>query len=68
MSAAPRRRGRPPLDPSDPSVGVYSTLPGKQYDALYGLASRSRVTLSELVRRTLQQLLRKADRSSDERT
>jgi len=48
-----RRPGRPPLDPTDPSVVVKFSLPGKRYDALYRAASAHCMNVPELIRRAL---------------
>lgn len=53
MTAPRRRPGRPPLDPTDPSIEVCLTLPSKRYDDLYARAQRARVTVPELIRRRL---------------
>lgn len=51
-STPPRkRRGRPPLDPDDPSINVHFRLPAKQYDAAFAEAQRERVSLAEHFRR-----------------
>lgn len=49
----PRRTGRPPLDAEDDSVQVCLTLPARQYDALYDQAQQDRVSVPEVIRRTL---------------
>jgi hypothetical protein len=59
-----RRRGRPPLDATDPSVDVSTRLPSKQFDQLSTLAHRHRLTVAALTRRVLQQVLRKASTPS----
>ena len=41
MTDEERRRGRPPLDPHDPSVDLHFRVPGKQYDAAYSRRSRN---------------------------
>jgi hypothetical protein len=47
----PRRgRGRPPLDPHDPSVDVHVRVPSRQYDALYRRARDARLTVAEYLR------------------
>lgn len=51
MADDPRRPGRPPLDPSDPSVGVYVRMPSREYDRLSQRASQAGVTVPELLRR-----------------
>jgi len=48
-----RRPGRPALDPDDPSVAVCLNLPSKAYDVLYTAAAGARVTVPELIRRSL---------------
>ena len=54
MSETPRRPGRPPLDPHDPSVPVAVRLPSRQYDDLLQRAQRERSTVADLIRRSLQ--------------
>jgi hypothetical protein len=48
-----RPPGRPPLDPTDPSVHVGVTLPAKQFDALCAQAHRASVSLPEVIRRLI---------------
>jgi hypothetical protein len=50
----PRRRGRPPVDPTDRSVLVTVTLPGRRYDALCRRALRLQTSLPEIIRRELE--------------
>jgi hypothetical protein len=50
----PKRNGRPPLDPSDPSVSVHFRLPGKQYDATLALARDARLDLGDYIRVALK--------------
>jgi hypothetical protein len=57
---AARRPGRPPLDPSDPSVDLHVKLPSKAYDDLFAKAQALRVSVPELVRRGVR-LLAKAN-------
>jgi len=45
--------GRPPLDPTDPSVCVGVSLPTKQFDALCAQAHRASVSLPEVIRRLI---------------
>ena len=52
-----RRRGRPPLDPTDPSTRVCIAIPGRRYDALYARASDARLTVPELIRRELSRTI-----------
>ena len=52
------RRGRPPLDPDDPSVKVCLSLPGKRYDALWRAATETRTTVSALIRESLAETYR----------
>jgi hypothetical protein len=49
-----KRRGRPPLDPDDPSVPVMFRVPSKQYDATFRNARDARETVSDYVRRAVQ--------------
>jgi hypothetical protein len=58
VTEKPKRGGRPPLDPDDPSVDVHVRLPSKQYDAVYRLAQHARVTVPEMFRRGLENALR----------
>lgn len=44
------RRGRPPIDATDPSVRVAFRLTSKQYDLAYRRATAARLTLSEYLR------------------
>jgi len=48
------RAGRPPLDPSDPSVRVCVRLPSKHYDQLYRQADAGRVSVPELIRQSIR--------------
>jgi hypothetical protein len=48
-----KRTGRPPLDATDPTVEMCLSLPSKRYDELYRQARAERVSVPELVRRTL---------------
>jgi hypothetical protein len=50
----PRKPGRPPLDPNDPSVRVCFRLPGRQYDDLYHRAQRERTDVGTIIRRRLR--------------
>ena len=52
-----KRRGRPPLDPTGPSVNVHLRLTSKHYDALAARADRARESLPEMIRRALVQNL-----------
>jgi hypothetical protein len=56
-----KRPGRPPLDPSDPSVAICLKLPGRRYDALYAAAQHARVSIPEVIRRQISKLDRLAD-------
>lgn len=53
-----KRLGRPPLDPSDPTVKFSLCLPGKRYDALCRLAATERQTVSDVLRRAVTRELR----------
>jgi hypothetical protein len=46
-----RRRGRPRLDPQQPSVSVSVKLTATQYDAVYKRARLARVSVPEIIRR-----------------
>jgi hypothetical protein len=48
-----KRPGRPPLDPTDPSVCVGVTLPTKQFDRLCAQAHRADVSVPEVIRRLI---------------
>ena len=61
----PKRRGRPPLDTTDPSTTVCLALPSKRYDALYRQAAAERVSVPELIRRGLDRRIKYS--KSDER-
>jgi len=49
----PRRRGRPALDASTPSVRVCLTVTAKQYDQFYQRARDERTSVPEAIRRSL---------------
>jgi hypothetical protein len=49
-----KKRGRPPLDATDPSISVHFRLPTKQYDATAANARASRLELAEWIRRALR--------------
>jgi hypothetical protein len=51
----PKRRGRRALDDDDPSMLVGVTLPSKQYDDLAQRALREKVSVPEIVRRTMRE-------------
>ena len=48
-----RRRGRPPLDPADPSVKVTISLPTTQFDKYCATARRQDLSLPEVIRRAM---------------
>jgi len=48
-----KRRGRPPLDPNDPSESISFSLPGRQLKELEERARRARVPTPEIIRREL---------------
>jgi hypothetical protein len=56
-----KRPGRPPLDPSDPSVAICLKVPGRRYDALYVAAQTARVSIPEMIRRQISKLDRHSD-------
>lgn len=49
-----RRPGRPPLDPTDPSVRLSVRLPAKAYDALYTRAQDARLSFADYLRQQLR--------------
>jgi hypothetical protein len=51
---APRKPGRPRLDPSDTSVNVCLSVPGKLYNELATQASRYGVSIAAIVRARLR--------------
>jgi hypothetical protein len=49
-----KRRGRPPLDPSDrESVNVHFRIPARHYEREYARAREARVPISEWFRRRI---------------
>jgi len=62
------RRGRKPLDPTDPTVSLCLRMPSKQFDALDRLARQYRISLPETARRLLRRELRQMDRPDDKRS
>jgi hypothetical protein len=55
----PRRRGRPPLDPNDPSVSVTVRFPGAQYDELYAQARAARTSIPRVIRAAVRERQRR---------
>jgi hypothetical protein len=53
MAEPPRKLGRPPLDPANPTVQVTLRVPAPTYDAIYRRSSRDRCSMSEAIRRQL---------------
>ena len=51
---APKKPGRKPLDPRDPSVPVCFKIPGRQYDALYQRAQQQGTSISDVIRDRLR--------------
>jgi hypothetical protein len=51
-----KREGRPPLDPSDPSVTVSFRLPGKEYDSTLAHAKTARLDLGDYIRTALRRI------------
>ena len=51
-------RGRPPLDPSDPSIDVHFRVPSKAYEAACRQAETERLTLAQWLRRNLVKINR----------
>ncbi len=50
----PRRRGRPPLRPNDPSVTFTVRVPATEFDTTYAKARAARVPFTEWLRRRLK--------------
>jgi Arc/MetJ-type ribon-helix-helix transcriptional regulator len=57
----PKRRGRPPIDPDDPSVTLNVRLPSHQFDQLCHRAHAGRRGVSEVVRALVKSWLRQDD-------
>lgn len=55
------RRGRPPIDPTDPAVCVTFRLTTKQYDLAYKRATAARLTLAEYLRAVVARAAKKHD-------
>lgn len=51
----PKKRGRPAIDPDDPSVPFQLSLPSKELAAVKEQAERDRVTPQEFIRRLLRE-------------
>ena len=58
-------RGRPPLDRADPSVVVSVAMPGRAFDLICRRAHAERLTVPEVIRRTLRESANKKIESSD---
>lgn len=54
---AKRGRGRPPLEHGEPSTALTVRLPNRVYDQACRKATHERVSLPEIVRRALTNLL-----------
>jgi hypothetical protein len=52
-----RRRGRPPLDDKNPSAAVDLRVAPDDYDAVYRIAQRDRVTVNDVIRRAIRRLI-----------
>jgi hypothetical protein len=59
------RPGRPALERGDPSVDVHLVLPGRAFDSLYRRAQVERLTVAELIRRTLRNSENKKTETDD---
>jgi hypothetical protein len=53
------RPGRPPLDREHDSVQICVSVPDHQYDELYAKAREQRVSVPEVIRRTLAKTARR---------
>jgi len=49
-----RKPGRPPLDPTDPSVVVTLRMPARVFEAVCRRAAAARLTVPEVIRRALR--------------
>ena len=58
-----KRPGRPPLDPTDPSVCVGVSLPTKQFDVLDAQARHAAITVPAIIRRIIADALDVDDRA-----
>jgi hypothetical protein len=58
-----RRRGRPQIDPTDPSpsVPVHLMVSARTYDKVFALARRHELSVPELLRRALKRGLTTRD-------
>jgi len=56
---AKHKRGRPPIDATDPSVHVSFRLTTTQYDEAYKRAAAARLTLAEYLRAVVAKAARK---------
>jgi predicted HicB family RNase H-like nuclease len=54
-----KRPGRPRIDPEDPapSAQIHVRISSKQYDQAYSRAAADRISVPELLRRTLREAL-----------
>ncbi len=53
-----KRRGRPPLGAgSTPSADVHFRMPAEDYDQASAIASRQRVSVTEVIRRAVKKLI-----------
>ena len=52
-----KRRGRPPLDPTDPSTKITVALPKRAYDATDRVAKHTNESMAAVIRRGLEKLL-----------
>jgi len=62
MSDDPKRPGRPPMVPGDHTVPVTIRVASRDYDRACSVASRERVSLSELLRRGFTRELEASDK------
>lgn len=59
------RPGRPPLDPTDPSVVVSLRLPSRAFDQVCVRAAAARLTVPEIIRRALRNSANKERETSE---
>jgi hypothetical protein len=62
---AMNKPGRPPIDPTDASVVVSLTIPARAFDEYYRRAQLARVSVPEVIRRTLKARAGRVTETSD---
>ncbi len=59
-----RKRGRPSVSPRETSTDVHLTMSESLYDRAYAEASKTRVSVPEVIRRALQKDLETQNRTN----